>query len=194
MQSFDILFYIWRKIILNSRDLVTEVTYFHIIIFLKSVATPSKICTAISFYSKVLKCLSDCNLTRTHNHLIRKRTLNRLAKVHWALVRLRTKWFWIRVQLQSLKLPWHSGNYRVWIHSETRTWHDKNIQSDLSVSLKNIFADIVELAFIGQITFFRNFENNWNKNINFRKTFKIIPINENSFLQMYPNEISFPTY
>ena len=22
---------------------------------------------------------------------------------------------------------WHSGNYRVWIHSETRTWHDKNI-------------------------------------------------------------------
>ena len=26
-------------------------------------------------------------------------------------------------------LPWNSGNYRVWIHSETRTWHDKNIQS-----------------------------------------------------------------
>ena len=26
-------------------------------------------------------------------------------------------------------VPWHSGSYRVWIHSETRTWHDKNIQS-----------------------------------------------------------------
>ena len=26
-------------------------------------------------------------------------------------------------------VPWNSGNYRVWIHSETRTWHDKNIQS-----------------------------------------------------------------
>ena len=25
-------------------------------------------------------------------------------------------------------VPWHSGKYRVWIHSETRTWHDKNIQ------------------------------------------------------------------
>ena len=25
--------------------------------------------------------------------------------------------------------PWHSGNYSVWIHSETRTWHEKNIQS-----------------------------------------------------------------
>ena len=23
----------------------------------------------------------------------------------------------------------YSGNYRVWIHSETRTWHDKNMQS-----------------------------------------------------------------
>ena len=25
-------------------------------------------------------------------------------------------------------VPWHSGNCRVWIHSEMRTWHDKNIQ------------------------------------------------------------------
>ena len=26
-------------------------------------------------------------------------------------------------------VPWDSGNYRVWIHSQKRTWHDKNIQS-----------------------------------------------------------------
>ena len=26
--------------------------------------------------------------------------------------------------------PWRSGNYRVWIHSETPMWHDKNIQSN----------------------------------------------------------------
>ena len=26
------------------------------------------------------------------------------------------------------EVSWHSGNYRVWIHSETRMWHDKNIQ------------------------------------------------------------------
>ena len=25
-------------------------------------------------------------------------------------------------------VPWHPGNYRVWRHSEMRTWHDKNIQ------------------------------------------------------------------
>ena len=27
-------------------------------------------------------------------------------------------------------VPWHSGSYRVWINSEKRTWHDKNIQSN----------------------------------------------------------------
>ena len=27
-------------------------------------------------------------------------------------------------------VPWHSGNYKVWIHSETRTWHDKNMHSN----------------------------------------------------------------
>ena len=25
-------------------------------------------------------------------------------------------------------VPWHSGIYRIRIHSETRTWHDKNIE------------------------------------------------------------------
>ena len=80
---------------------------------------------------------NNCNGTRTQNHLVCKQALNYLAK--WLSVRLRTKWLWVWVQLQSLKLqilrllkqrvPWHSGNYRVWIHSQTRTWHDKNIQS-----------------------------------------------------------------
>ena len=51
---------------------------------------------------------SDCNWTRTQNHLVLKRTLNHLAKLaslaKWLSVRLRTKWFWVRVQLQSLHL------------------------------------------------------------------------------------------
>ena len=45
--------------------------------------------------------LSDCNWTRTQNHLVRKGTLNHLAK--WLSVCLQTKWFWVRVQLQLLK-------------------------------------------------------------------------------------------
>ena len=32
-------------------------------------------------------------------------------------------------------VPWHSGNYRVWIHYETRTWHDNKIQSDFNIYL-----------------------------------------------------------
>ena len=68
-----------------------------------------------------------------------------LAK--WLIVRLWAKWSWVRVQLQSRKLqilclfwvssPWHSGNYGVWIHSETRTWHDKKIQLKISVLVFN---------------------------------------------------------
>ena len=45
--------------------------------------------------------LSDYNGTRTHNHLVRERTLNHLAK--WLSVCLQTEWLWVRVPLQSLK-------------------------------------------------------------------------------------------
>ena len=52
--------------------------------------------------------LSDCNWTRTHNHLVHKRTLNHIAKLaklaslaKWLSVRLWTKWLWVRVKLQS---------------------------------------------------------------------------------------------
>ena len=47
----------------------------------------------------------DWNWIRTHNHLVRKRTLNQLAKLaclaKWLSVRLWTKWLWVRFQLQS---------------------------------------------------------------------------------------------
>ena len=51
--------------------------------------------------------LSDCNWTRTRNHLVRKRTFPHLAKLaklaKWLSAHLRTKWLWVRVQLQSVK-------------------------------------------------------------------------------------------
>ena len=40
------------------------------------------------------------NWTQTQNHLVHKQTLSHLAK--WSSVHLQTKWFWVRVQLQSL--------------------------------------------------------------------------------------------
>ena len=52
-------------------------------------------------------CDLDCNGTRTHNYLVRKRTLNYLAKLanfaEWLSVRLQTKWLWVRVPLQLRK-------------------------------------------------------------------------------------------
>ena len=166
---------------------------------------------------------SDCNWTRTHNHLFRKRTLNHLAKLaKWLSGVVSTSLYgafdciflscrarvpeWIYTlylpecqgtpclkQARNLKLrdmtkiysqmhrtdkysqhssiiwpiwlsgwvfvyklsgsefesscshlnfrfgacfeqgvPWHSGNYRVWIYSETCTWYDKMIKSNAS--------------------------------------------------------------
>ena len=36
-------------------------------------------------------------------------------------------------------VPWHSGNYRVWIHSETGMWHDKNIQLYLPTNVYTLW-------------------------------------------------------
>ena len=62
----------------------------------------------------------------------------RVSLVKWFSVRLRTKWLWVRVQLQSIKLQISRVSSKeyldiqetiVWIYSETRSWHDNNIQS-----------------------------------------------------------------
>ena len=46
--------------------------------------------------------LNDRNGTRNHNHLVRKRTLNYLAKL--TIWPLGTKWLWVPVPFESLKL------------------------------------------------------------------------------------------
>ena len=90
--------------------------------------------------------LSDCNKTWTHNHLIRKLTLNHLAKLAKWLSFVVSNYlhggcgcgfkscsshlnFRFRACFEQ-EGPGHSGKYRVWIQSETRTWHYKNIQSN----------------------------------------------------------------
>ena len=55
-----------------------------------------------------LGCISDSNKIRTYNLLVRKRTLNHLAKLaslaKWLSVCLQTKWLWVRILFLSLKL------------------------------------------------------------------------------------------
>ena len=88
--------------------------------------------------------ISDCNWTWTQNHLVHKHTLNHLASLKWPNGQFGQKLFVYELSGSGFKssyshlnfrfcaclkqrVPWHSGNYRVWIHSETRKWHDKNI-------------------------------------------------------------------
>ena len=48
-------------------------------------------------------------------------------------------------------VPWHSGKYRVWIHSETRTWHDKNIQYKIRIIQNPIIQ--CRLCFVRELLF-----------------------------------------
>ena len=89
----------------------------------------------------MIRKLSDINGIGTHNHLVRKQTLDHLAKLVWLNGRVFIYVlsgcgfesrcchlnFRYRASFEQ-GFPWHSGNYRVQIHYETRTWHDNNIQ------------------------------------------------------------------
>ena len=103
-----------------------------------------------AFFIEILRNIhfTDCNWTRTQNHLVRKRTLNHLMNTQQTLNRPVWPNGWVFVyELNGSGFEsscshlifrfracfeqgilWHSGNYRVWIHSETSTWQDKNIQ------------------------------------------------------------------
>ena len=71
----------------------------------------------IAWNRREIWSLSDCNKIRTHNQLVRKRTLNHLAKPVKSLsVRLRTKWLWVQISLVSLWL------YNVWIFLHYICW------------------------------------------------------------------------
>ena len=147
--------------------------------------------TSLALFLKNKKCWSNCNKTRTHNHLVRKRTLNHLdgwvfvyelsgcgfesrsshlssrycicfeqGVIVWKVSKygvfsgpyfpafgLNTENTFPKILSQNArkygpeKTPYleifhavryfrNSGSYRVWIHTETRTWHSKNTQSN----------------------------------------------------------------
>ena len=100
------------------------------------------------------KHLSSHTLIQLTDKIREQCKLASLAK--WLCVCLRTKWLWVRVQLQSLKLQishqlqarsslTFRQLYSVWIHyeiktktkakihSKTHAWHDKNTQCGVFV-------------------------------------------------------------
>ena len=106
-----------------------------------------EICKFTAFSGR--KDTLSCKGTRTQNHLIHKRTLNHLTKLaywpnSWEFVyELNGSGFESSCSHLNFRfcacfeegVPWHSGNYSVWIHSEMRMLHDDSIQSNLFVSL-----------------------------------------------------------
>ena len=90
----------------------------------------------------VLESLTHSYRTWTHNRLIRKQTPNQFGPPacwlnDWVFVcelcgcGFEPRYYRLNFRYRTCfeqGVPWHSGNYRVWIHSETCTWHDKNIQ------------------------------------------------------------------
>ena len=78
---------------------------------------------------------SDCNGSRTQNHhLFPKRTLNHLAKLaKWLSCTVYLRQLYIGCECLSVRCI--SGNSRVWIHSEMRTWHDKRHTVELTVQI-----------------------------------------------------------
>ena len=67
--------------------------------FFRKPAVKKKHCHAVCRAKRKLDCEMNSNGIRTHNYLVRKRTLNNLAKFS-----LRTKWLWVQIPLLSLKL------------------------------------------------------------------------------------------
>ena len=65
--------------------------------------------------------LSDCNGTRTHNHLVCKRTPNHLAKLaslaKWLTACLRTKWLWVHIKCNEI----NTWTYNV-LKNENASW------------------------------------------------------------------------
>ena len=82
----------------------------------------------LSPHSYILN-IDYCNYTRTQNHLVALVTQNHLVTFRFCAC-------------FKEGVAWHSGNYRVWIHSETRTWYDKNIQ----FNIHSLIADFVSVS------------------------------------------------
>ena len=75
--------------------------------------------------------LSNCNCTRTQNHLVHKWTLNHLDK--WLSVHLWTKRFWVRVQLQRFMLIFWIKYHKKYYYLIFRCFLSKLTQLPLSI-------------------------------------------------------------
>ena len=104
-------------------------------------------CIELAVWNAAFFSVSDCNWTRTHDHLTRKRTFYPVWLNDWVFVyELSGCGFESSCSYLNFKfracfkqgVPWHSCDFRVWIHFETRTCHNKNIKP-VSFSVLSFF-------------------------------------------------------
>ena len=75
---------------------------------------------------------ADCNWIWTQNHLVCKRIRKLILPKYGS--GLESSCIHLNFKFRACfeqGIPWHSGNYRVWIHSETCTCLGKSIQSHI---------------------------------------------------------------
>ena len=71
---------IWNNQILRS-DILIHPGDFHVNVFFRLLEVILQVAGIRKSFLKLSYVISDCNWTRTHNHLVHKRTLNHLAKL-----------------------------------------------------------------------------------------------------------------
>ena len=122
--------------------------------------------------SREIWSLSDCNWTRNHNHLVRKRKLNLLVKlaslVKWLSVPLRTKWLWVRVQLQSLN-RFRNKKKAISIKCQHRIFQllSKTLKANQTLS-ERTYSSLTPLYCQRMLKYFNNFHN-WHLSISMQK-------------------------
>ena len=98
-----------EAILKNKKDYYSTVCYYHVAYaFQRESALYSclNVKELLDRNRRDISSLSDSNGIQTHDRLVRKRTLNHLAKLgliaKWLSVRLRIKWLWVQIPLLSL--------------------------------------------------------------------------------------------
>ena len=101
----------------NFKDTLKAVCSYHVTYAFQSESTLHSSCLDVKEFLARNRCdiwsLSDYNGIRIHNHLVRKQTLNYLAKLgswlnaKWLSLCSRTKWLWAQIPLHTLKYSIH---------------------------------------------------------------------------------------
>ena len=111
-------------------------------------------------------------------------------KNHWCSSGVAIRWCSLILFLKNSQNSWIKLNSYIEIFQGfcKKDSSEKGLERKF---MKNIFENIVESSFSGQISLHQNFENHRNNKVYFLEMFVIILINERSFQQIYSSERNF---